>query len=377
MPIPPCRAAYWLPAADALYRRYHDEEWGVPVHDDARLLELLILEGAQAGLSWITVLRKRERYRERMHGFDAQRLAACGPAEVDDWLRDPGLIRHRGKLEAAILNARACLALQAETRQPRRLAVGLGRRPADPQPPRTPAEVPASTPLSERLSRELRRRGFPLRRTDDGLRLPAGRRSGRRSHDRLLPLHPARLSEAAVHAFLPFPSSAAVRALRAAAGACRQCLRRARTRLAADRRARRPEPDHDHSGLAGPARSHARRGADPGRLRLLNQYLIVLTEPRPADVPLALFAKIGIEQLMSGIEGAQTTGPVEAQIGSLPAQRFEAIGVHDGHRLGYLYYALQGTRNQYQIVAWCAAEDFPRLKPTFQAVAETFREILR
>ena len=111
--------------------------------------------------------------------------------------------------------------------------------------------------------------------------------------------------------------------------------------------------------------------------RLLNQYLIVLTEPRPADVPLALFAKIGIEQLMSGIEGAQTTGPVEAQIGGLPAQRFEAIGVHDGHRLGYLYYALQGTRNQYQIVAWCAAEDFPRLKPTFQAVAETFREIVR
>lgn len=150
----------WLPAADALYRRYHDGEWGVPVHDDARLLELLILEGAQAGLSWITVLRKRERYRERMHGFDAQRLAACGPAEVDDWLRDPGLIRHRGKLEAAILNARACLALQAEAGSlDAWLWAWVDGRPIRNR-PRTPAEVPASTPLSERLSRELRRRGF-------------------------------------------------------------------------------------------------------------------------------------------------------------------------------------------------------------------------
>lgn len=111
--------------------------------------------------------------------------------------------------------------------------------------------------------------------------------------------------------------------------------------------------------------------------RLLNQYLIVLTEPRPAGVPLALFAKVGIEQLMSGIDGAQTVGPVDVQVGGLPAQRFEAIGVHDGLRIGYLYHAVQGTKNQFQIVAWCRAEDFPRLKPTLQAVVDTFREIVR
>lgn len=111
--------------------------------------------------------------------------------------------------------------------------------------------------------------------------------------------------------------------------------------------------------------------------RLLNQYLIVLTEPRPADVTLERFAQVGIQQLLSGVGEAQTVGPTDVQIGGLPAKRLEAIGINDGHRVGYLYFAVQGTRNHYQIVAWCAAVDFPRAKATLQAVAETFREIVR
>lgn len=150
----------WLPAGDALYRRYHDEEWGVPVHEDARLLELLILEGAQAGLSWITVLRKRERYRVRLHGFDPQRLAACTPADIDDWMQDAGLIRHRGKLESAIANARACCAVQAACGSfAAYLWDWVGGEPIRNRPP-TLAGVPARTELSTRLSRDLLRRGF-------------------------------------------------------------------------------------------------------------------------------------------------------------------------------------------------------------------------
>ena len=150
----------WLPAGDALYRRYHDEEWGVPERDDARLLELLILEGAQAGLSWITVLRKRERYRARMHGFDPQRLAACTDADIDDWMRDAGLIRHRGKLAAAVANARACCAVQAACGS---FAAYLWDW-VDGEPirnrPRTLTDVPAHSRLSARLGYDLRRRGF-------------------------------------------------------------------------------------------------------------------------------------------------------------------------------------------------------------------------
>ena len=93
---------------------YHDEEWGVPVHDDRLLFEQLILEGAQAGLAWITVLRKRERYRKVFAGFDPRKVARFGPEKVDLWMRDPGLIRHRGKLASVAPNARAFLAIAAE-----------------------------------------------------------------------------------------------------------------------------------------------------------------------------------------------------------------------------------------------------------------------
>lgn len=145
---------------DPLYVRYHDEEWGVPEHDDHRLFELLTLEGAQAGLSWITVLRKRERYRELFHNFDPERVVRMTPRALGKVLEDPGIIRHRGKVESTVSNARAVLAVQDEFGSLDRYLWDFvdgdplqpGRRRMD--------RVPASTDTSERLSRELKRRGF-------------------------------------------------------------------------------------------------------------------------------------------------------------------------------------------------------------------------
>jgi len=102
----------WVPPADPLYVAYHDEEWGVPSHDQRHLFELLVLEGAQAGLSWSTILRKREGYRRAFAGFDVERVAAFGPRDVERLLGDAGIVRHRGKIEAAIANAKATLALR-------------------------------------------------------------------------------------------------------------------------------------------------------------------------------------------------------------------------------------------------------------------------
>src|SRR6201995_861437 len=90
---------------DALYRRYHDEEWGMPVHDDTRLFEKLCLEGFQSGLSWLTILRKREAFRAAFHGFDPEVVAGFGDDDVTRLLGDPGIVRHRGKIEAVINNA--------------------------------------------------------------------------------------------------------------------------------------------------------------------------------------------------------------------------------------------------------------------------------
>ena len=92
--------------SDPLYITYHDEEWGVPEKDERALFERLVLEGMQAGLSWLTILKKRARMAERFHGFQPERLAETSPAEIDDWLADPGVIRHRGKIEAMVSNAR-------------------------------------------------------------------------------------------------------------------------------------------------------------------------------------------------------------------------------------------------------------------------------
>ncbi|MGH3117901.1 MAG: DNA-3-methyladenine glycosylase I [Gaiellales bacterium] len=140
------------------YRRYHDEEWGRPVLDDVRIFEMLCLEGFQSGLSWLTILRKREGFRRAFAGFELASVAAFGAGDVERLLADPGIVRHRGKIEAAIANARAALEVQSVVGS---LAALIWRHELAPKPPaRTLAELPASTPESAALSRELRRDGF-------------------------------------------------------------------------------------------------------------------------------------------------------------------------------------------------------------------------
>jgi DNA-3-methyladenine glycosylase I len=142
-----------------IYRRYHDEEWGRPVHDERLIYEKLCLEGFQSGLSWLTILRKREGFRAAFAGFDPAVVAGFGDREVERLLADAAIARHRGKIEATIANARATVALHEAGRTLDDLlwsAQPKGRRPA----PKTLEELPAKTPESEALSKELRRLGF-------------------------------------------------------------------------------------------------------------------------------------------------------------------------------------------------------------------------
>ena len=145
---------------DPLYVKYHDEEWGVPLHDDNGLFEFLILEGAQAGLSWLTILRKRDNYRNAFHGFDPQKIARYSETDVRRLLTDPGIVRNRLKIESTVRNARGVLAIREEFAsldsfiwryvdfQPRQNAW------------RSQAELPARTALSDRMSKDLKKRGF-------------------------------------------------------------------------------------------------------------------------------------------------------------------------------------------------------------------------
>lgn len=143
-------------ASDAEYRRYHDEEWGAPQHDARALYEKLCLEGFQAGLSWITILRRRPAFREVFHGFDPTRVATMTEDDVQRLLGDERIIRHRGKIEATISNARATLVLDMPLE-----VLMWGFAPAGPRErPREWGDVPAVTPESTALSKELRRRGF-------------------------------------------------------------------------------------------------------------------------------------------------------------------------------------------------------------------------
>jgi len=154
----PVRCA-WC-GSDPLYIAYHDQEWGVPVHEDGHLFEMLILEGAQAGLSWITVLRKREAYRRAFAGFDPAAVARFGPERQAELLQDPGIIRNRLKVAAAVGNARAFLELQREFGSFD--AYLWSHAPDGPLVNRwnTLGEIPAETPAAVALSRDLRRRGF-------------------------------------------------------------------------------------------------------------------------------------------------------------------------------------------------------------------------
>jgi len=146
---------------DPLYAAYHDAEWGVPLRDDRALFELLTLEGAQAGLAWITILRKREGYRRAFLGFDPARVAAFGEADVDRLLADAGIVRNRAKVSAAIGNARAWLRLADEVGSPpaAHLWSFVGGRPLQ-NAWSSLADVPAETDASRALSADLRRRGF-------------------------------------------------------------------------------------------------------------------------------------------------------------------------------------------------------------------------
>jgi DNA-3-methyladenine glycosylase I len=150
----------WVPPDDQAYLAYHDEEWGVPSHDDVHLFELLTLEGAQAGLSWSTILRKRDGYRKAFAGFDAAKVARFDRRKVERLLTDPGIVRNRLKVEATVNNARRVLELREE----------LGGLDAHlwsfvDGPPivggwKTLAEIPAETPVSRAMSKDLRSRGF-------------------------------------------------------------------------------------------------------------------------------------------------------------------------------------------------------------------------
>ena len=141
-------------------RDYHDQEWGTPLHDDRKLFEFLVLEGAQAGLSWVTVLRKRERYRQVFDGFDPMKVAAYGDTDVARLMADPGIIRNRLKIEAAIANARAYLAVQEEFGGfDDYLWRFVDGRPIQ-NAWREHGQLPAETTESKTMSKELRRRGF-------------------------------------------------------------------------------------------------------------------------------------------------------------------------------------------------------------------------
>ena len=140
--------------------RYHDTEWGVPVHDDRTHFEFLVLEGAQAGLSWITILKRRDGYRKAFAGFDPAKVARFTPARVEKLLADPGIIRNRAKVESAVRNARAVLAVQKEFGSFDAYLWGfVGGRPKVNKWRRI-AQVPPTSPESEAMSADMRRRGF-------------------------------------------------------------------------------------------------------------------------------------------------------------------------------------------------------------------------
>ena len=138
---------------------YHDEEWGVPLHDDRRLFEFLVLEGAQAGLSWITILKKRENYRKAFDGFRADKIARYGARDVKRLLADSGIVRNRLKIAATIENAKALLRLQKETTLDAYLWSFVGGQPKQNR-WRNLSQVPARTVESDAMSRDLLRRGF-------------------------------------------------------------------------------------------------------------------------------------------------------------------------------------------------------------------------
>lgn len=149
----------WWCGDDPLYVAYHDDEWGKPVHDDVRLFEKICLEGFQSGLSWLTILRKRENFRRAFSGFDVRRIARYGEGDVARLLADAGIVRHRGKIRSTINNAARCMELVDEFGSLDQFVWGFA--PDRPEGDRSrPPGIPSHTPSSARLSKELKRRGF-------------------------------------------------------------------------------------------------------------------------------------------------------------------------------------------------------------------------
>lgn len=148
----------WV-GSDPIYEAYHDDEWGVPEYDSRALFEKLVLDGFQAGLSWITILKKRDNFRRAFEGFDPQKIARWGEEDVQRCLHDPGIIRHRGKIEATIGNAQAYLTIEAAEGFDVFLWRYVDGAPLQNCPTRL-ADVPAQTALSQTISKDLRKAGF-------------------------------------------------------------------------------------------------------------------------------------------------------------------------------------------------------------------------
>ena len=145
---------------NTLYEKYHDEEWGSPIYNDQKLFELLLLEGAQAGLSWITILKKREGYRKALDGFEAKKVALYGPARINELLLNPEIVRNRLKVESAVSNARLVIDIQERTGSFSDYVWQF----TDHQPTqnffRSMEQIPATTPASDRMSRAMKKDGF-------------------------------------------------------------------------------------------------------------------------------------------------------------------------------------------------------------------------
>ena len=155
------KARCWWCGEDPLYCKYHDEEWGVPVHDDRKIFEMLILEGFQAGLSWITILRKRENFRKAFKQFDVRKVAQFRKADVARLMKDPGIIRNRLKIEGAITNARCFLKVQKQFGSfDRYIWRFTGNRTLRNPKGLTRKTMKGTSPESDALSKELKQRGF-------------------------------------------------------------------------------------------------------------------------------------------------------------------------------------------------------------------------
>ena len=175
------------PGQDPFYVAYHDDEWGVPEYDDRALYEKLMLDGFQAGLSWITILRKRENFRKAFDGFEPAKIARYTPKKIERLMQDAGIVRNRMKIEGAVASARAYLDIMEKGAGFSALLWDFVDGAPKVNRFKSIKQVPAETPISKAMSKELSSARIQIRRADDRLRLHAGDRNGQRPSGRLLP----------------------------------------------------------------------------------------------------------------------------------------------------------------------------------------------